>query len=45
MKKVRVVSPAHDMPSGTPFLSNIIILPQTVGQLLPAQDFSFRGDT
>ena len=26
------------------FLLNIIILPQTVWELLPAQDFNFRGD-
>ena len=42
MKKVTVVSPAHHTPTGPPFLSNIIILP--VWELLPAQEFGFRGD-
>ena len=44
MKKVRVVSLAHDMPTGLPLHLSNIILPQTVWELLPAQDFGFRGD-
>ena len=44
MKKVRVVSHAQDRDWSFSFLSNIIILPQTVLELLPAQDFGLRED-
>ena len=45
-KKVRVVSPAQDSPTGPPlhFYQNTIILPQIVLELLPAQDLGLRGD-
>ena len=43
MKKVRVVSPVQNTPTGPP-LHFCQILHQTVLELLPAQDFSLRED-
>ena len=43
-KNVRIVSLAHNMPTGPLHLYQILSYYLKVWELLPAQDFSFRGD-